>query len=134
VASRQEEEPKKYKGVRRHPKRNHTKPWIAEVKAQGKKVWIGDYTTTKAAALASDVGAICYGSRERREALNFEQIPRLLPEIPRNLCEIREQVQRLRRNPLFCHIYKVPEEIFLMNNHRKLHSMTSKTSVAAHLS
>jgi hypothetical protein len=134
VASRQEEDQKKYKGVRRHPKRNHRKPWIAEVKTQGKKVWIGDYSTPKAAALASDVGAICYGSRQGPEALNFEHIPRLLPEIPRNLCEVREQVLRLRRNPLFCLIYEVPEEIFLMNKHMKLQRMTSKTSVAAHLS
>ncbi len=134
MASRQEEDAKKYKGVRRHTKRTKRKPWIAEVKTQGKKVWIGDYSTPKGAALASDVGAICYGSRQRREALNFEQIPRLLPEIPRNLCEVREKVQRLRRHPLFCLIYEVPEEIFLMNKHKKLRSMTSKTGVAAYLS
>ncbi|CAM6026391.1 unnamed protein product [Sphagnum balticum] len=115
VASRQEEEPKKYKGVRRYTKRSKTKHWIAEVKTKGKDVWIRDYNTPKAAALASDVGAIWYGSRQRREALNFEQIPRLLPEIPQNVREVREQVQRLRRNPLFCLIYEVPEEIFLMD-------------------
>lgn len=123
VASRQGEEPKKYNGMRYRPERNHTKPWFVEVKTPGKKgkkgkkvkVWIDDYSTPKAAALASDVGAICYGSRQRREALNFEQIPRLLPEIPRNLCEVKEQIQRLRRNPLFCLIYEVPEEFFLMD-------------------
>ncbi|KAH8961592.1 hypothetical protein BDL97_05G056900 [Sphagnum fallax] len=115
VASRQEEEPKKYIGVRYRPKRSHRKPWIAEVKTKGEKVWIHAYSTPKAAALASDVGAICSGSRHRREALNFEQIPRLLPEIPRNLCEVKEQIQRLRRNPLFCLIYEVPEEFFLMD-------------------
>ncbi|CAK9876219.1 unnamed protein product [Sphagnum jensenii] len=115
VASRQEEEPKKYIGVRYRPKRSHRKPWIAEVKTQGEKVWIHAYSTPKAAALASDVGAICSGSRHRREALNFEQIPRLLPEIPRNLCEVKEKIQRLRRNPLFCLIYEVPEEFFLMD-------------------
>jgi hypothetical protein len=117
VVSRQEE-PKKYNGMRYRPERNHAKPWFVEVKTQGKKgkkVWIHDYSTPKAAALASDVGAICYGSRQRREALNFDQIPRLLPETPRNLREVREQIQRLRRNPLFCLIYEVPEEIFLMD-------------------
>jgi hypothetical protein len=115
VASRREEEPKKYNGMRHRPERNHTKPWFVEVKTRGKKVWIDDYSTPKAAALAADVGAICYGSRQRREALNFEQIPRLLSEIPRNRHEVQEQVLRLRRNPLFCLIYEVPEEIFLMD-------------------
>ncbi|CAK9226971.1 unnamed protein product [Sphagnum troendelagicum] len=114
VASRQEE-PKNSNGVRCHTKRTQRKPWIAEVQTPGKKLSIRAYSTPKAAALASDVSAICYGSRQRREALNFEQIPRLLPEIPRNLCEVREQIQRLRRNPLFHLIYEIPEEIFLMD-------------------
>ncbi|KAH9544606.1 hypothetical protein CY35_12G002700 [Sphagnum magellanicum] len=108
----------KFKGVRFRRKHNHSKPWIARSKITTGKIrdWI-NCSTEVVAALASDVGTIYFG--KGKEALNFEETPRLLEKVSEDLKEedqkvqeVRDQVRLLTKNPLVCLIYDLSEELF----------------------
>jgi hypothetical protein len=109
----------KFKGVRLRRGHNDSRPWTAwgKISTDKKKLdWI-DCSTEVVAALASDVGTVYFG--KGKEALNFEETPRLLEKVSEDLKEenqkvqkVREQVRLLTKNPLVCLIYDLSEELF----------------------
>jgi hypothetical protein len=105
---------RRFKGVRFRPD-NDSKPWIARSKTAGKiRDWIS-CSTEVVAALASDVATLYFG--KGKEALNFEETPRLLGKVSEDLKdkdqkEVGDQIQLLTKNPLVCLIYCLSEELF----------------------
>jgi hypothetical protein len=74
-----------------HPEYNNSKPWIAQNKITTDKIrdWIS-CNTEVVAALASDVGTVYFG--KDKEALNFEETPRLLEKVSEDLKEEDQKV------------------------------------------
>jgi hypothetical protein len=107
----------KYKGLRRRPARNHAKPWMAEVRnpKTKNKIFIGDFSTRQAAALAADVGAVYYGTG--KEVLNFQHTPRFLPRTleyssgKEKVEAVKKEARLLRESSLFYLIHQLPYEV-----------------------
>jgi hypothetical protein len=107
----------KFKGLRRRPARNHAKPWMAEVRnpKTKKRIWIGDFSTRQAAALAADVGAVYYGTG--KDVLNFPHTPLFLPRtleyssVKEKVEAVRKEAKLLRENALFYLIHQLPYEV-----------------------
>jgi hypothetical protein len=107
----------KFKGVRIRPARNHAKPWMAEVRnpKTRKRIWIGDFSTRQAAALAADVGAVYYGTG--KYVLNFQHTPRFLPRtleyssVKEKVEAVRKEARLLRESTLFYLIHQLPYEV-----------------------
>jgi hypothetical protein len=89
---------------------------MAEVRnPKTKRIWIGDFSTRQAAALAADVGTVYYGTG--KEILNFQHTPRFLPRTLEYSSEkekgeaVRKEARLLRESTLFYLIHQLPYEV-----------------------
>ncbi|KAH9561090.1 hypothetical protein CY35_05G000600 [Sphagnum magellanicum] len=81
-----------------------------------KRIWIGDFSTRQAAALAADVGAVYYGTG--KDVLNFQHTPRFLPRtleyssVKEKVEAVRKEARLLRETPpKDCYHHHTPLEI-----------------------